>query len=274
LIFSLHLKAGSTPGEQQQRLTEINLLRQVTDALPPQTNFMVAGDFNMQSSSEAAFQALLNFNQGAIGAVVDPIDSPGTWNNNFGFRHIHSQSPRTTNFGGGASGGLDDRFDMILVSLNIEAAGGVDYVFGSYRAFGNDGNHFNLAVNDGQNQDVGSDVANALHAASDHLPVLLKLRFETLTAIAEDAGEIPQTLILHQNYPNPFNPSTTIKYELNLPADIQVTIYNILGVEVARINEGRKPAGVYTLRFDARNLPGGVYYYQILNQVRKMILIK
>ncbi len=274
VIYSLHLKAGSSNSDQQQRSLEIDLLRNVTDALNPQTNFIVAGDFNVRSSSEAAFQTLLEFNQGARGAVVDPINSLGNWNNNSSFSSIHSQSPRTTSFGGGSPGGLDDRFDMILISLNIQASGGVDYIPGSYRTFGNDGNHFNQAVNDGVNQDVPANVANALHEASDHLPVLLKLNIETPTSIAGTDAQIPQTLVLHQNYPNPFNPMTTIKYELNRSTEIELIVYNILGSEVVRIAEGLKPVGAHQIEFNAATLPSGIYYYQILNQIRKMVLMK
>ncbi|MCH6573843.1 MAG: hypothetical protein IH795_01365, partial [Bacteroidetes bacterium] len=45
------------------------------------------------------------------------------WHNNFSFVEIHTQSPRTRQFGGGANGGMDDRFDMILTSQSINDEG-------------------------------------------------------------------------------------------------------------------------------------------------------
>ena len=53
--------------------------------------------------------------------MADPINTPGSWNNNEDFRGVHTQSTRTSSsgFGGGAGGGLDDRFDFIMVSQNL-----------------------------------------------------------------------------------------------------------------------------------------------------------
>ena len=53
------------------------------------------------------------------GRLFDPIDRIGNWHNNSSFSDVHTQSPRTAQFGGGASGGMDDRFDFILFSKCI-----------------------------------------------------------------------------------------------------------------------------------------------------------
>ncbi len=71
-----------------------------------------------------------------------------------------------TQFGGGASGGMDDRFDLLLVSNSLPQPGGMDVLVNSHTTFGNDGNHFDLAINNGANGAVADSVANALHAAA------------------------------------------------------------------------------------------------------------
>lgn len=175
MIYSVHLKASQGGSNEQQRLTEINALRQVTDNLPLNSNFIICGDFNIYYSDEPAFQRLVD--QSNPGYVADPINVTGYWHDNATFAQYHTQSTRTRQFGGGATGGLDDRFDMILISQAISDSGGIDYVNGSYISFGNDGLHFNDSINALPNIAVSDSVANALHYASDHLPVLLKLNF-------------------------------------------------------------------------------------------------
>ncbi|MFC2093986.1 YCF48-related protein [Bacteroidota bacterium] len=83
---------------------------------------------------------------------------------------------------------------------------------------------------------------------------------------------------LDQNYPNPFNPTTTISYSLPLKSQVELAIYNALGESVMQLVNEEKPAGSYSVEFDAANLPSGVYFYQLkagdFIQVKKMIIIK
>jgi len=83
---------------------------------------------------------------------------------------------------------------------------------------------------------------------------------------------------LSQNYPNPFNPSTTISYNVGEPGLVQLKIYNILGVQVAKLVNEQKNSGSYTADFNAAGLSSGVYFYSIsvnnFTQTRKMILEK
>jgi hypothetical protein len=144
-IYTLHLKASQGSENESKRAAEVDSLRKVTDALHPDANFIIAGDFNIYRSTEPAYQNLLN--QTNSGYVLDPIESPGDWHNNISFAPIHTQSPRTRQFQGGANGGMDDRFDMILISQSILDDGGVSYEIGTYTPYGNDGMHFNDSLN-------------------------------------------------------------------------------------------------------------------------------
>ncbi len=84
---------------------------------------------------------------------------------------------------------------------------------------------------------------------------------------------------LAQNYPNPFNPSTTITFALRNTGQAKVTVYDLLGQEVATLFQGMATAHTpYVLSFDARNLPAGIYFYMLRSEnrseVRKMGLLK
>ncbi len=170
-VFSVHLKASNNPDDIAQRAAEVEILRQVTDALPAGTFFIVCGDFNIYDAAEPAFQQLLAASPGSEGHVTDPLNLPGSWHNNAVFAPLHTQSTRVRLFGSGVPGGLDDRFDMILLPQAVLNGSGFRYVPDSYTTFGNDGMHFNDSINALPNQAVSPEVANALHYASDHLPV-------------------------------------------------------------------------------------------------------
>ena len=161
-LYSVHLKASQGTSNSNQRLEEIQTLDDNLDDTVP---YIVGGDFNIYNSSEAAYSYMMN----QMG-LSDPISSPGNWHNNSSFSHIHTQSTRSNQESdGGASGGMDDRFDQLLIS------DGILVLPNSYTSFGNDGNHYNLSINSGSNSVVSYAVANALHNASDHLPVYMDI---------------------------------------------------------------------------------------------------
>ncbi|MBU0692653.1 hypothetical protein KKH18_12685, partial [bacterium] len=179
-VYSAHLKAGSEPENEDARFLEAQILRNHLNALTP-GYFMAGGDFNVYTSSEDAFQVLIESQADNTGRTYDPINRLGNWNENPSFADVHTQSTRTTNLGdGGATGGLDDRFDFLLTTYNFQSSSGWQYLTGSYTEVGNDGNHFNDAVNDGYNAAVPDSIADALHIASDHLPVYLDIRREVI----------------------------------------------------------------------------------------------
>lgn len=183
-VYGVHLKASSGTSNANQRLQETTILRDHLNELDANF-FIVAGDFNIysnNSSSEPAFDMLTGASDDNAGRLFDPIDRIGHWHNNSSYSDVHTQSPRTSSFGGGANGGMDDRFDWLFVSQSIlDESSSMYYVDGTYWAFGNDGNHFNDAINDGNNNSVTAEMADALHDASDHLPVYMDVWFDDLT---------------------------------------------------------------------------------------------
>ena len=183
-IYGVHLKASSGTSNAAQRLEEVTILRNHLNNLNPNSKFIVAGDFNIysnNSTSEPAFDMLTSEGENSQGQLFDPINRIGNWHNNSSFADVHTQSPRTTQFGGGANGGMDDRFDWLFISESmLSTDSDVHYMEDTYEVLGNDGNHFNDAINNGNNSAVSNEIANALHSASDHLPVYMDVWFDDL----------------------------------------------------------------------------------------------
>ncbi len=172
-ICSVHFKSGTSSSDKVQREYEANLLRNYLNSLSSTSVFLVCGDFNSYTSSDPAFVELNESRTDNDGRCKDPINKLGSWHDNSIYAKYHTQSSRATAFGGGASGGLDDRFDLILVPYTDRSS--LIYKSGSYKAYGNDGLHFNKSVNSGTNSSVGTTIANALYNASDHLPITIEL---------------------------------------------------------------------------------------------------
>ena len=91
-------------------------------------------------------------------------------------------------------------------------------------------------------------------------------------------SEIPNENVLGNAYPNPFNPTTVISYSLKKQGYITLTVFDVLGKEVARLVDGVQTEGQHRVNFNGIDLPSGIYVYQlkgsdfILN--KKMQLIK
>jgi len=83
---------------------------------------------------------------------------------------------------------------------------------------------------------------------------------------------------IDQNYPNPFNPGTTIKYSIPELSKVNLTLFNLLGEEIAVILNEVKEAGYHQVEFNASSLPSGVYFYQLkagnFVETKKLILLK
>jgi len=98
-----------------------------------------------------------------------------------------------------------------------------------------------------------------------------------IVSINSEIG-IPNKFELFQNYPNPFNPSTQISYQLPENSFVNLVVYNIIGQKVAELVNQEKTSGKYSVKFDASNLPSGVYIYKLqageFSSVKKMLLTK
>jgi len=105
------------------------------------------------------------------------------------------------------------------------------------------------------------------------------IRFSDLLWVSVDDKELsPNEFILEQNYPNPFNPSTSIKFSIPESGFTTLKVYNILGNEVTTLISEELTRGVFTVTFDASELPSGVYFYTLKSnnyyETKKMLLLK
>jgi hypothetical protein len=98
------------------------------------------------------------------------------------------------------------------------------------------------------------------------------------TAVKGKDATSPTSFALAQNYPNPFNPSTSISYSLAKLGNVNLTVYDLLGNEVAQLVNEVQSAGKHTVQFDGSNLASGVYFYRLNTGseliTKKMMLLK
>ena len=99
-----------------------------------------------------------------------------------------------------------------------------------------------------------------------------------VTNVATEDEAVPETFALDQNYPNPFNPATAIRYEIGHLAQVKLEVFDVLGRRVATLVETQQAPGAYTVTFDARRLPSGLYLYRLEAgskvETKQMILLK
>jgi len=260
-----HLKAGSQSSSKATRTQMVNQALGYLSNHYPADNYLFMGDLNLYSSNEGAYQSLLNYSNSAY-KFNDPINTPGNWNNNSSFAAVHTQSTHSSSNGCASGGGLDDRFDFILISDALKTGSKhITYVSNSYKVVGNDGNHFNKSINNGTNNSVPANVLNALYNNSDHLPVVLELDLDNVIAGISDAEKANQIRV---RFENPVNNKLQLSINSAKAKDVEVLIYDVRGRMIA----GRKIRidGNSHLDFDLSSMANGMYFLRILganNQV-------
>ncbi len=94
---------------------------------------------------------------------------------------------------------------------------------------------------------------------------------------------MPAEFSLGQNYPNPFNPSTKIKFALPVDSKVTLSVYNIVGQNVATLVNETISAGLHEAGFNASDLSSGVYFYVLnaegtdgrkFSETKKLMLMK
>ncbi len=105
----------------------------------------------------------------------------------------------------------------------------------------------------------------------------VQLNKETVISSIKDDG-LPLKFKIGQNYPNPFNPTTNISFTLTHAQQVKLTVYNLLGLEVATLVNSPMKAGSHTVQFDGNHLASGIYFYRIeagdIVTQKRMLLLK
>lgn len=235
-VYASHFKAGSTSTDQFRRNVEAQTIRADAATLGADARIIYSGDFNIQSSSETMYQTML---AAGTGKAIDPINAPGSWNNNAGFAAIHTQAPLVTGVNSLTGGGMDDRFDFQIVTQPLMSGNGLSYIGTgvpntlispsqhSYHAFGNNGTTFNNNINAASNTalpiseynpGVGepsrTTVLNALTTASDHLPVVAD--YQLPAKMSALAGAHPAQVILGSA------PSVALSVSNSAPVEVAI----------------------------------------------------
>ncbi|WP_339610729.1 T9SS type A sorting domain-containing protein [uncultured Planktosalinus sp.] len=255
-IYVTHLKSSTGTSNQQLRLQMVTQLTNYLAAIDSDSYVIFAGDLNVYSASEPAYQHLLDPDNSIT--FADPIDAPGSWNNNASFSYLHTQSTRlsSSGFGGGAGGGLDDRFDFILISENMLDNPEMMYVENSYKAYGNNSNCFNDRIDSPDCNGVfEQSLRDNLYLMSDHLPVVMELQTDRTLSTSTIAFLEPITF--------PKGTITSDVLELKVSNEIKnqldFHIYNVLGQQIKTIYN----SNTQQVNIDVSGVAPGIYYLKV-----------
>jgi len=185
VIYSIHLASGESNGT---RLTQVQTIRESADSLSNSEYYIGLGDFNMYAGDEAEEPGGYIFNTSSGGYFIDPqdLDASDNWSDN-SLTEYNTFASRTTSFGGGTTTpgshpGMDERFDLILISQTVSDNGGISLKPETYTEMGNDGDRNHKSINTQPNTAVSSEVADALYWSSDHIPIYADFNFGSPSA--------------------------------------------------------------------------------------------
>ncbi|MBO4574745.1 MAG: T9SS type A sorting domain-containing protein [Bacteroidales bacterium] len=258
-----HLKAGSAAANEGTRKIMAENTMRYLEANYRGDNVLIMGDFNLYTATEQAYKTFTNSTTYPDAYFVDPLYpyGVGNWNNNGAFANYHTQSTHRDDNGCHSSGGMDDRFDFILMSESVY--GGrehIRYINGSYQALGQDGRHFNQSINQGVNLAVSDEVADALYANSDHLPVIMELAVGGTIGVDELlAGQLQYDV-----FPNPAKDNVYVRFYQDNIGKANIMLINMLG-QISYNRDFVLGSGVDELVIPVDNLPKGFYLLKIAN---------
>ena len=147
-------------------------------------HILFGGSMNVYGSGDPSYQMMVARDAERDFHVYDPISRFGSWYNNEDHADVHTAVD--------ADSGLRARFDLIMYEATLRE----HVVPDTYTTFGNDGEHFNEAINALPNRAVSAAIAQALHDASDHLPVYVDFLFQETTSVESESRPIPHHLEL------------------------------------------------------------------------------
>ncbi|MBR9845993.1 MAG: hypothetical protein GYB35_07760 [Algicola sp.] len=254
-IIVCHLKASSGTENQALRFQMVEDLVAYLDTFPSDSNVVLAGDLNVYTNSEPAFEELLDIDNTNTIDFIDPANQVGSWHNNPNYIDVVTQSTRTQTGFGGSTGGFDDRFDFILTSANMQTNPEIKFIENSYKVYGNNANVqcYNQAINssDCAGADYSAFIRNALHDFSDHLPVTIELQTNQTLSV-ETFTRIQALKFLGSNM---F--SDVLRLKINPSVQLKtVIINNSLGQVVKTISVKNS---LY-IEENVSSLANGIYY--------------
>lgn len=260
-VYVTHLKSSTGADNEQARLEMVNYLIDHFATIPEDSYVIFSGDFNLYSTAEPAYQAILN--QDNPIAMIDPFSNYGDWSvNNFAHREILTQCTRVSQLDNdGAGGGVDDRFDFILFSESImNPDNDIHYIEGSMKSLGNTGMCYNQNITDCDFANpVPADVLSSIYYMSDHIPVYAELDTDIINQISHEKNNTPELLaFLDRN-----NDLVVELKNLNAAESAKLKILDMTGRVLT--TEDVK-CGNCRIVLSPKNLPNGVYLIMVENQ--------
>ena len=255
-----HPKAGM--GYEGQRRALMQVAMDYVNQHYPTDNVLIMGDFNMYGASESGYRLLTQTYSNPSICFMDPlanVGGVGEWTNNNQFTAFHTQSTRSYSDECFSSGGLDDRFDFILMADEIAFSyNHLRYVQGSYHAVGNDGRHFNMSVNQGSNTAVPTEVADALFDSSDHLPVTMKIAVDAHLGVKDNEAQSLYATVA----PNPATDQAIVNFFNPMQGLVQFELYSLQGQLMQRA-AGEFSEGSQGFELSLEALTKGFYLLRI-----------
>lgn len=253
-IFVTHLKSSTGTANKNLRLESVQEFISRLNILESDSFVIFAGDLNLYTASEPAYQELLNPDNYIT--MADPLGRPGSWNNNINFQDIHSQSTRISSgpFGAGAGGGLDDRFDFILISENMMTDPKLKYISETYKSLGNNGNCYDRNINDPNCEgDFSQALRDNLYYMSDHLPIVMDLETNKEIVLNTDEFNFYSSISLENTL---VRENVIIHLNSNIPENISLEIYNIIGQKFLEYHSKDQQS----INLDVSHFADGIYY--------------
>jgi hypothetical protein len=176
-VYGAHLKASTGSSNEALRNTGMKAIRANADALGAGIPCIYTGDFNFYNNTEDGYISLIATGNGQ---GVDPYGN-GNWTGSTN-AWKQTQAPMVVGYNGMVGGGLNDRFDFIVPSLGAADGRGISAMMSTMRVPGNDGNHYNIDINAGNNTYYPTEItrsnilADNLGMASDHITQLMEFQ--------------------------------------------------------------------------------------------------
>ncbi|MCH8496749.1 MAG: DUF5689 domain-containing protein [Balneolales bacterium] len=240
--INIHAKAFSSQSDYEKRVANANLLKQYADSRNRDDKLIILGDYN----DDVVFSTY----QSNTSPYQIFVDDPR-----------YEIVSRVLSLNGDASypGFFNSMIDHITINEKL-----FDYhIDGAQRVFNPD-----------------EIVTNYLSTTSDHYPVYTRFHFNQDVSADEPYFDNPVAVTLSQNYPNPFNPTTNIRFTLDAPDQVKLSVYDVTGRHInTLVDNSTYTSGTHEVRFDGSALSSGLYLYILqtgsgIQLTQKMMLIK
>jgi uncharacterized delta-60 repeat protein len=184
---------------------------------------------------------------------------------------------------------VDNAENVVVTGATERPGTGSDY--GTVKYNGTNGNQQWVAFYDGTGNDEDRPYAIVVDNANDPIVTgssrngswlgsedYLTIKYGTAPLVEINSNQTPSKFSLSQNYPNPFNPMTYIRFDVAFQTDVNLSLYNVLGKEIAVLVNQKLSPGSYEVSLNSERLLSGVYFYRIsmgdFTETKKMILLK